>query len=284
MHIDWFTFFAQVVNFLILIFLLKRFLYKPVVEAMDRREEMIAGRIEEARLKLTEAHEKESEFEKKLRDFDRRKEEMEERTKEEVELKKQEMMREARAEIESLQQRWNEALDGERASFIRELQMEAGDNILDIVQQILTDLADADLEAQSTEIFIRQLSAMDRKENRKLIASALDYGEGKISVKSSFELDEREKKRIEKLLKQKVAAGVECDFEVVPALGFGIELRAGGWRAGWSLNGYIGKLRERLEQELLQRAYGKAPEPGTGTVDEAIPASERGTQSPGSDN
>ena len=35
MLIDWFTVAAQVVNFLVLMWLLKRFLYKPIVYAID---------------------------------------------------------------------------------------------------------------------------------------------------------------------------------------------------------------------------------------------------------
>ena len=42
MLIDWFTVGAQVVNFLILVWLLKRFLYRPILDAIDAREKRIA--------------------------------------------------------------------------------------------------------------------------------------------------------------------------------------------------------------------------------------------------
>ena len=41
MHIDWFVFFAQIVNFLLLVFLLKKFLYGRIVKAMDERERKV---------------------------------------------------------------------------------------------------------------------------------------------------------------------------------------------------------------------------------------------------
>ena len=53
--IDWFTVSAQIINFLILVFLLKRFLYGPVIRAMDKREEAIAGRLKDAGQKQEEA-------------------------------------------------------------------------------------------------------------------------------------------------------------------------------------------------------------------------------------
>ena len=48
MLIDWFTVGAQVLNFLILIWLLKRFLYKPILHAIDEREERIATELANA--------------------------------------------------------------------------------------------------------------------------------------------------------------------------------------------------------------------------------------------
>ena len=42
MLIDWFTVGAQALNFLILVWLMKRFLYKPILHAIDAREKRIA--------------------------------------------------------------------------------------------------------------------------------------------------------------------------------------------------------------------------------------------------
>ncbi len=51
MQIDWLTVIAQIVNFLILVWLLKRFLYQPVINAMDQREQRIAERLQKAELR-----------------------------------------------------------------------------------------------------------------------------------------------------------------------------------------------------------------------------------------
>jgi F-type H+-transporting ATPase subunit b len=72
MLIDWFTVGAQVLNFLILIYLLKRFLYGPILRAMDRREERIADR-------LREAAERSEDAGKRAADLERRQSELAER-------------------------------------------------------------------------------------------------------------------------------------------------------------------------------------------------------------
>jgi len=48
MHIDWFVFFCQIFNFLLLMYLLKRFLYGRILKAMDDRETKISARFAEA--------------------------------------------------------------------------------------------------------------------------------------------------------------------------------------------------------------------------------------------
>ena len=48
MLINWFTVLAQAVNFLLLIYLLKRFLYGPILKAMNAREKRISDRLNDA--------------------------------------------------------------------------------------------------------------------------------------------------------------------------------------------------------------------------------------------
>ena len=62
MLIDWFTVGAQALNFLILVWLLKRFLYKPILDAIDAREERIDAELAAAALKEAEAKKKRDEF------------------------------------------------------------------------------------------------------------------------------------------------------------------------------------------------------------------------------
>ena len=73
MLIDWFTVIAQILNFLLLVVLLKHFLYGPILAAMDTRQQTIAQQLEEAKAAKREAeHEAEVHREKSLRvDIDR---------------------------------------------------------------------------------------------------------------------------------------------------------------------------------------------------------------------
>ena len=70
MLIDWFTVGAQALNFLILVWLMKRFLYKPVLHAIDEREKRIAAELADAAAKKAEAAKERDEFQHKQADLD----------------------------------------------------------------------------------------------------------------------------------------------------------------------------------------------------------------------
>ena len=71
MLIDWFTIVAQALNFLILVWLLKRFLYKPILHAIDEREKRIAAELANADKNKAEAQKERDEFQHKNEEFDR---------------------------------------------------------------------------------------------------------------------------------------------------------------------------------------------------------------------
>src|ERR1700712_4715479 len=70
MLIDWFTVGAQVLNFVILVWLLKRFLYQPVLDAIDAREARIATQIAETTASQATALQEQADFKRRNDDFD----------------------------------------------------------------------------------------------------------------------------------------------------------------------------------------------------------------------
>ena len=100
MQINWFTVTAQVINFLILVWLLKRFLYKPVLDAINEREKKIASQLNEAAAKTVEARKESDEFRQKNEAFDAEKKEQMNKVVAETEVKRKALLEEARKEAE----------------------------------------------------------------------------------------------------------------------------------------------------------------------------------------
>ena len=104
MPINWFTIIAQAINFLILVWLLKRFLYKPILHAIDEREKGIATQLAEAKAKQAEAQKERDDFQHKNADFDQERAALLKKATSEAGGERQRLLDEARKDAESLRQ------------------------------------------------------------------------------------------------------------------------------------------------------------------------------------
>lgn len=244
MQIDWFTFIAQIINFLILLVLLRKFLYGPVLNVMKKREDLVASKLEEARLKLMEAETKATDYQDKLNRLDERKEEWLEEAKQEVEAYKKELMQAARSEVERAEEKWMNALDSDRTLFLDDLEKRSLAKIIEIVETIVSELANRDLEEQAVNRFIEMLQQTDTRHNADFARAA---AEGKVEITTTFLMKESDQKRMLKLMQDIFPDEVTCHFNTDPELGFGIELRTNGWKMAWNLKAYLEELRSAFD-------------------------------------
>ena len=114
MLIDWFTVIAQVLNFLILVWLLKHFLYKPILSAIDAREKKVADELADADAKEAEAQKEKEEFKRKNEEFDQQRAELLSKAKDEAKAELQRLLEEARREASDLRSKQQEALRSDK--------------------------------------------------------------------------------------------------------------------------------------------------------------------------
>ena len=146
MQIDWFTFGAQIVNFLILIGLLKRFLYGPILDAMDRRQASIRDRIAKAESKEEEAEQEAEKYRSLQSAFEAHRAERMQAAEEDAEARRHELLARAREDVEYLEGQWREAIERDRAAFLHTVSERAVTETIELTRRVLDDLADVDLE------------------------------------------------------------------------------------------------------------------------------------------
>ncbi len=254
--IDWFTVCAQIFNFLILVYLLKRFLYGPIIAAIDKREENISARIQETEQKRLAAEEEINTFRKKNEEFELRREEMHARMKEEVDSQKKQLLENSRQEIEDITTRWNESVMQERDVFLRNLKQRVIDQVYAITRQALADLAATDIEQNIVNVFIKKISEYDEAKGEKITHSLQNPAEG-IKIATSFELPGDQRDLILKAVRTLRAENREVEFIVSKDILCGIELRENGYVIGWNLEDYL---------KSLEKDFNKAIEDGTGKL------------------
>jgi F-type H+-transporting ATPase subunit b len=249
MLIDWFTVVAQAVNFLILVWLLKRFLYQPILKALDAREKRIAAEIAEANARQVKAQAEREEFSRKNEAFEHQAADMKKKVVDEAATEHKRLFEEARKDADALRARQMERLDSEFRMLNAEIARHTQDEAFAIARQVLVDLGSVDIESRIVEVFVRRLHEMNEAEVRQL-AAGLDKSPS-IVIRSAFELAQERRKVIEQAIGKVFAPAIpQASFETVPELIAGIELLAGGRKIAWSITDYLVSLDKHVAELL----------------------------------
>src|SRR6056297_1501081 len=197
MLIDWFTVVAQIVNFLILVFLLHRFLYRPIVGHMTAREDKIKEQFEEASDKQKAAQDQIEEFRRKSDDLDKEVEKKIGQAKTRAEQRENELLNEAQKHVEDKRTTWLQALEKEKEAFAREFQKRGSQEILNYVRRIMKDLADETLNNRLARVLAELIGNLGQEDKEKLQRAARAED---VIISSTFELDSAEKRKLTTIL------------------------------------------------------------------------------------
>jgi len=246
MLIDWFTVAAQIVNFVLLVWLLKRFLWERLVRAIDDHEQRIAHRLAEADEKNKEAERQVEEMRSRAAEMERVRLETMAQAQREADERRHELVQEAREGVQKLEARWHQDLEREQAAFLAEVRRRAATEILTIVRRALADLACTDVQHCAVEVFLEKLQTVE-------VATLRDLASGDITVQSATELPEETQRRIQSVLEARLQTPVHAQFKRAPAMAWGLELRSNGRRIGWTSDSYLESLEDKLREALEHR-------------------------------
>jgi len=256
MQISWFTVIAQIVNFIVLVWLLKRFLYKPILKAIDEREKKIAGQIKDAEAKDALAKKEQAEFSKKNESFDKKKKELMDKAIAETNEERQKLLESARNEATELRSKLDKSLKEMQENLNRDIALKTQQEVFAIARKTLTDLASLSLEEQSANIFIKRLNDL-KKEEKKQFTEAFKSGsnlpdgkQGSILVQSAFDLPAKQQTDIKSAVNEILGAKTQFQFKTAPEIISGIELTSNGYKLAWSISEYLNSLQKIISQTL----------------------------------
>jgi F-type H+-transporting ATPase subunit b len=257
MRIDWLTVGAQVVNFLVLVFLLRQFLYRPVLEAMARREKRIADRLREAETREQDARHKADDYEARMADIESRRDELLAQAKDEADARRHELMESARREVEQAEARWQKDLLREQQDVVGEIRAEIAAMAESVVRKALADLAHTQLEQQIISGLLDRIDQLDDSARASLAGA-----DGGLTVHTAFPLDSAQRTQITRALHERLGRSAPVHYAMDPALVCGVVLSSGGHRLGWNLADYLQSLSQGLNDRLSALATEQRQSPG----------------------
>lgn len=252
MLIDWFTVCAQALNFLILVWLLKHLLYKPILNALDAREKLIASKLSDADAKEAVARKDRDEFQHKTEELERQRASLLSKAVDEAKAERQRLLDEARKDADSLRAKREEALRTEQRNLSQDIIRWTQKEVFAITRKTLSDLAGASLEERMGEVFIQRIRALTGTAKEKL-AAALGASTQQVKIYSAFDLPAIQRAEIQKALNETFSADIHIQFDTVPELVSGIALSTNEQKVSWSIADYLARL-EKSASELLNKA------------------------------
>ncbi|KYF74490.1 hypothetical protein BE11_31435 [Sorangium cellulosum] len=222
MHVSAWNIALQTLNFLVLAWLLKRFLWRPVARVVEARQRDVAALLGDAREERARAQQATQEAQVRLAaladegrrelEASRRRADAEaQRIREEAEQKARRLIEQARAEIAE-----------ERARALHDLAARATGLAIAIAERLLREAS----AGQDALLVARAMQTLDEPEQRRLVARQLDQlDEARVEVVSAIPLERDAEQRLRAWLSGLAARPVAPVFQVDPSMVAGLELR-----------------------------------------------------------
>jgi len=246
--IDWFTVVAQGINFLVLVFLLQRFLYKPILRALDEREAAIALSLSEAEEVKTNAEAERDKFSQKNRQFDEEHARMLAEAKAEAKEERERLIAEARTAASAHRELLTKQINGEFAGIRDSIVQRTQEEVFRTSRKVLKDLASESLESRIVAAFLEKLQELDDAERARLSAGTSD---DPAVVRSAFELEDELKEKVQSEI-QSLVGQVQVEFLTSSDLIGGIEFTVHGQKVAWSIGDYMEALEVGLGALLTE--------------------------------
>ena len=253
---DWPTVVFQVINFLILVWLLKRFLYGRIIRAMDERQAKIAAQLKEAEEKKKQADQLAEELRKKNEEFDANRERLLAEAKQQVEEERKALLSKAREEVENTRRQWLEGVQREKDALLADLRQRLLHHTCDIARRALADMANAQLERHLADAFAAKLEHLPADQ----LQAVKPEGDGLLVVRSAFELPDDQKTRLADIVRKRLGQDINIQFETSPQPICGIELTSGSQKLAWSLDSYLDDLEEKLREAIESLPAARSPQ------------------------
>jgi F-type H+-transporting ATPase subunit b len=226
-ELSWTTFILEAINFLVLVWLLKRLFYAPVKRAITERRAAVEKTLEDAEKARREAGDLKSRYEGRLQEWEQEKERQreefrnelnDERTRQlkliETSLKMEREKAEAREQKQAAERRANE-------------EKQAIHHALQFTSRLLGDLASQELEERIVDITVRHIAS--GTDGLPTSFGPQSGSSPAVIVRSAYPLAEPRRNALTTTLKRRLGDNLPITFNVDQRLLAGLEIAIGSY-------------------------------------------------------
>jgi F-type H+-transporting ATPase subunit b len=227
-QLSWSTFLLEIVNFLILVWILKRFLYKPVLAAIARRKAAIDKTLSDAQSKHEEAQKLELQYQNRVADWEREKEGLRAALTEELRVQREHLTADLQKALE--QEREKEHVLAERR--LKELEDRAAEQGTErgvqFTARLLERVASPELESRLLALLLADLPRLPAEQIKALKETCRDPQRA-VKIVSAFPLAAALRSQVVQALQAATQENIAAEFEEDSSLVAGLRISAGPW-------------------------------------------------------
>ncbi len=245
MSISWFEIIAQIINFFIILFILQKLLYKPVLEAMRKRQERISKAQIEADEKMKEANKLIEEYDEKIEDIQKEKRDILEDARQQAQEKKESLIEDYKKEAENKRKVYLKEIEDEKESFEKNLRIKLGNSAVKIASHIFDTISTKELEKEIFDTFVLNLKALNHNTPNQDIGN-----EKSVEIHAYRDLSQEEKKKVEDVLKNQIKELKEIKYETDASLILGYELNLETYTLHTNIKNYLDEIEKDIIKNL----------------------------------
>lgn len=228
MELTWYTFFLEIINFLILVWILKRFLYKPVMDAIAKRRASIEQSMQEAAAKEQAAQTLKGQYENRLADWGQERQQAREQLQKEIEQERQHLQQQLHTAIQQDQEKAKVIAQQEQQEMQRRNEQQALQNSMRFTSKLLSALASAELESRLLTRLLDELKALTPAQRTRL-SHSLNEHELTAKVQTAFPLPDAQRQALQQVLQTISSREITCQYEQDTTLLAGARIQLGPW-------------------------------------------------------
>lgn len=252
MNIDFFTLGAQIINLLILLFLLRKFLYRPVLKVLRERKALLEGeyaKADDERQKAELLHQK---MQKEYAAIENVKQAELLKINEQAQELALKLSDEARSEFEKEQKQWKNKLKSEQITFEAALQKLIVQYFAKFTDEALKQMADISLNELFLQKLKQKISDFTAKQKNEFIRDFLMQKE--IEITTAGELKTTQKQEFKLFLQDtfQISEGLKIKFSTDENLLCGVQIKAKEQMLEWNLAEYIAEFEKNLNTAVSE--------------------------------
>jgi F-type H+-transporting ATPase subunit b len=227
-ELDWTTFVLEIINFLVLVWILQRFLYRPVMNIVAQRRASIGQSLQEAQTTQQQAAALKAQYENRLADWQQERETARQQLRDEIETLRQKLMAELQTQLAEQRQKEQVLIARREENLLRETRQQAQVLSEQFAAKLLSRLAVPAVEGQLLKMLLEDLASLPEAQ-RKTLAAAQRGGQAPLQVVSAFALDDAQRQVLTTALQKALGTALNCEFREDPAVLAGVSIHIGAY-------------------------------------------------------